>query len=136
MNLLKSAITSAAMLAGGVAVSAPDTADAQIRFSFGTGSSYGQGGYGNSFGRGYGGGYGNSFGRGYGGYGNNYGFQSSRYRSDFGGYGYGSSHGHGRHYSQGHYDYHPTTIVPHGNHYDVIPGHYDYHHTGHGHYGH
>lgn len=33
-----------------------------------------------------------------------------------------------------HYDYHPPTVVPHGNHYHVIPGHYDYHQTGHYHW--
>ncbi len=33
-----------------------------------------------------------------------------------------------------HYDYHPTTIVPHGNHFHVQPGHYDFHQTGHYHW--
>lgn len=64
-----------------------------------------------------------------------------------GGYGYGSGYGgYGRSYYGGsyyrppvwhdtsHYDYHPTTVVPHGNHYHVIPGHYDYHRTGHWHH--
>ena len=32
-----------------------------------------------------------------------------------------------------HWDYHPTTVVPHGNHYHVMPGHYDFHQTGHMH---
>ena len=27
----------------------------------------------------------------------------------------------------GHYDYHPTEVYRHGNHYDVVPGHFDYH---------
>ncbi|KAF6250355.1 hypothetical protein COO60DRAFT_1576298 [Scenedesmus sp. NREL 46B-D3] len=27
----------------------------------------------------------------------------------------------------GHYDYHPGSYVPHGNHYHYMPGHYDYH---------
>lgn len=133
MNLLKSAITSAAVLAGSVAVSAPETADAQIRFSIGS-SNYGYGGYGNSYGRGYGG-YGNGFNnRSF----NNFGYRSgTRFRNNFGGYGsnYGYG-GHGLRHNQGHYDYHPTTIVPHGNHFDVVPGHYDYHNTGHGHHGH
>ena len=30
-----------------------------------------------------------------------------------------------------HLDYHGPSLVPHGNHYDVIPGHYDVHRTGH-----
>lgn len=72
MNLLKSALASAAMLVGGVAVSTPETADAQIRFSIGS-SNYG---YGNSY-------YGN---RGYRGYGNNFGYQRNY---GYGGYGCG-----------------------------------------------
>ena len=40
-------------------------------------------------------------------------------------------HSNGRfHYgghSRGHYDYHPPSLVPHGNHFDYVPGHYDYH---------
>ncbi|MEZ6056900.1 MAG: hypothetical protein R3C01_09350 [Planctomycetaceae bacterium] len=30
-------------------------------------------------------------------------------------------------YNTGHYDYYPTQVVPHGNHYDVIPAHSHYH---------
>lgn len=30
-------------------------------------------------------------------------------------------------YPQPHWDYHPTTVRRHGNHYHVIPGHYDLH---------
>jgi len=33
-----------------------------------------------------------------------------------------------------HYDYHPTQVIPHRNHYHVIPGHYDLHRTGHWHH--
>jgi len=33
-----------------------------------------------------------------------------------------------------HYDYHPTQVIPHRNHYHVVPGHYDYHRSGHWHY--
>jgi hypothetical protein len=33
-----------------------------------------------------------------------------------------------------HYDYHPTTVYRHGNHYHVQPGHYDLHRSGHWHY--
>lgn len=32
-----------------------------------------------------------------------------------------------------HYDYHPTTIVPHGNHFHIQPGHYHLHRSGHWH---
>lgn len=49
-------------------------------------------------------------------------------RSYYGGHGnLGGSHWH----DTSHWDYHPTQIVPHGNHYHVQPGHYDYHQTGH-----
>lgn len=34
-----------------------------------------------------------------------------------------------------HWDYHPTTVVPHGDHLHVVPGHYDWHQTGHMHGG-
>lgn len=47
----------------------------------------------------------------------NFGYSNSRYRSN-----------------RGHYDWHPTSLVPHGNHYDIQPGHWDYHRGGH--YGH
>jgi hypothetical protein len=42
-------------------------------------------------------------------------------------------HQHSGHYPQqsGHFDYHPTTVVPHGNHFHVQPGHYDYHQGSH-----
>ena len=122
MNLLKPALASAAMLVGGVAVSTPETADAQIRFSIGnSGYGYGNSYYGNGGYRSY-----NNFG-----YGRNYGY------GGYGGYGFNNGYYGGRH-SHGHYDYHPTTVVPHGNHYDVIPGHYDWHDTsyGRGHHGH
>ncbi|QDT06866.1 hypothetical protein K227x_52870 [Rubripirellula lacrimiformis] len=83
--------------------------------------------------------------------GGNYG--SHGYRSYRPSYGYGyqsyrpsynSYYGHAPSYrvpvyrrSVGHYDYHPTEIRRHGNHYDVTPGHYDYHRGGHyGHHGH
>jgi len=122
MNLLKPAIASAAMLFGGVAASTPDNADAGVRVSIGN---YG---YGNAY-------------RGYRGYGNDYGYRSNYGYRNYGysgfGWGGGFDRGHyGHGHSQGHYDYHPTTVVPHGNHYDVIPGHYDYHYTGHGRHGH
>lgn len=32
-----------------------------------------------------------------------------------------------------HWDYHPTTLQQHGNHFHVQPGHYDWHQTGHPH---
>lgn len=46
---------------------------------------------------------------------------------------YNSNFGHGGYHDTSHYDYHPTEIRRHGNHYDVTPGHYDYHRTGHFH---
>jgi len=61
-----------------------------------------------------------------GGYGNSWGYVSPGY----GGY-YGS---YGRYHNTSHWDYHPTTIVPHRGHYHVIPGHYDWHNTGHWHH--
>lgn len=33
-----------------------------------------------------------------------------------------------------HYRYYPTRIVPHGNHYDIIPGHSHLHRSGHYHH--
>ncbi|WP_145061965.1 hypothetical protein [Adhaeretor mobilis] len=30
-----------------------------------------------------------------------------------------------------HYDWHPTEVRRHGNHYDVQPGHWDFHREGH-----
>lgn len=128
MNLIKTAFASATIAAAGLLASAPDTADAQVRFSIGIGNGgYGYGNYG-----GYGGyrGYGfNNYG-GYGGWGGGYG--------GYGGYGFNNYGGYGGGYGPvwhdtSHYDYYPTTVVPHGNHYDVLPGHYHYHNTGHWH---
>ena len=50
MTLFKSAVTASALLAGGLVAGAPQDADAQVRFSFGTGGGYyghnhGWGGY-------------------------------------------------------------------------------------------
>ncbi|WP_182866439.1 hypothetical protein [Stieleria mannarensis] len=42
----------------------------------------------------------------------------------------------GYHPSRPHYDYHPPSLVPHGNHFDYVPGHYDFHYRGHGRHGH
>ena len=131
MTLFKTAFASAALLAGGLVAATPDTADAQIRVQIGSG---GYGGYGNSgFGYGSGyrnnyGGYGSSYGRsGYGNYNSGYGYSGVR-SSGYRGYSNNSYGG----YGGGHYDYHPTTVVPHGNHYDVVPGHYHYHQGSHG----
>ncbi|TWU60855.1 hypothetical protein Poly51_11370 [Rubripirellula tenax] len=94
--------------------------------------SIGNGGFGNggyrSYRPSYGGGYYNSYRPSYGtNYGVRYGhvpsYQVPRYSVPL----YRSNYG-------GHYDYHPTEVVPHGNHYDVYPGHYDYHRGSH--YGH
>lgn len=134
MTFLKSAMTSAALLAGGAFGLAPDNADAQVRFQIGIGSGgFGNSGFGNS-GLGFGnGGYYRSpdfgyrnFGRSY----SNYGGFGSRYDSSFysgrsrgfGGYDYG------RRRSQ--FDYYPTAVVPFGNQYNVIPGNYHYHQGG------
>ena len=48
-------------------------------------------------------------------------------------YNYQRSYG-GYHPARPHYDYHPPSLVPHGNHLDYVPGHYDFHHRGHGGY--
>ena len=60
------------------------------------------------------------------------------YRPIYYGGGYRVRYGHGiphrTYHSHGHYHYHPTEVIPHGNHFDVIPGHYDYYpgrHHGH-----
>jgi hypothetical protein len=65
------------------------------------------------------------------------------YHRGYRSYGYAPSYHHGgwgAYYhsgfrSRGHYDYYPPRVIPHGDHYDVIPGHYRYHRGGHG-YGH
>ena len=73
---------------------------------------------------------------GYGGYGRQYSTRSHlgyspSYRSRSYGWGGNSYRGHARWHDTSHYDYHPTTVTPHGNHYHVTPGHYDYHRSGH-----
>lgn len=104
MTLLKSAVTSAALLAGGLVAATPQDADAQVRFSFGSG----YGGYG-----GYGGYYGDSH------YGHGHGY----------GYDYGRR---GRvWHDTSHYDYHPGGFQRHYDHYHYVPGHYDFHRDGH-----
>jgi hypothetical protein len=50
-------------------------------------------------------------------------------------FGYGSHYGHhGSYHDTTHWDWHPTTIRRHGNHFDVMPGHYDLHRDGHWHH--
>lgn len=147
MKLLKAAFASAALLAGGLFAMTPDNADGQISVTIG------RGGYG--YNNGYNGGYRNN---GYGGpaYGSNYGAYNGRYSNGYSNNGYNGRYGtgyrgmsspnwngngswsngnwnYGGWNNQGHYDYHPTTVVPHGNHLDVVPGHYDYHQNGYGH---
>jgi hypothetical protein len=101
----------------GFGLASPQSADAGIRVSFGSG--YGcNSGYGYGYNRGYSS-YGLGYNRGYSSYG-------------LGGGYYGGSLYRGSYYNRGHYDYHPTTVVPHGNHLHVIPGHYDYHYGSHG----
>jgi len=110
MPFIKSAIASAALLFGGAVASTPDTADAQIRFSIGSGYGYGHNhGYNNY---------------GYGNYGLHHGHNHGSW--GYGGYG-------GGWHDTSHYDYHPTTIYRHRNHYHVQPGHWDYHRQGHWH---
>ena len=71
--------------------------------------------------------YGNS--RGHNHYGHNHGWRGN-YGQGWGNYGH-------RYHDTSHYDWHPTEIRRHGNHYHVQPGHYDYHRQGHWHhYGH
>lgn len=133
MKLLKAAFTSAAMLAGGLFAMTPDNADAQIRFQIGGSSN----GYRYDSGHRHDGhdhGYNRS------GYRSNnyYDRSGSRYDGYSGRYGsgyrgYNNSGYNNRWHDTSHYDYHPTTVVPHGNHYDVIPGHYRYHQSGHWH---
>ncbi len=73
------------------------------------------------WGRSYG--YGNSY-RGYGNYNRGYHNHGSYYVRPNRSYWHDTSH----------WDYHPGTFVPHGNHYHYIPGHYDYHRQGHWHH--
>jgi hypothetical protein len=75
---------------------------------------------------------GHGCGYGYGGYGGGWSGYSTGY--SFGGPSYyggfvGQPHYHW--HDTSHWDYHPTTIVPHGNHFHVVPGHYHWHSTGH-----
>jgi hypothetical protein len=86
---------------------------AQPSYGYGHGHTHQFGGYTQRW-SGYGGGYGA-------GYGGGYGIGYEGYRAPV-------------YHDTSHYDYHPTRVVPHGNHYDVIPGHYHYHRTGHWHH--
>ena len=85
----------------------------------GFGLGFGPGGFGLPIGGhcgtnigGFGGGYGGGFGGGFGGY---------------------PAH---TWHDTSHWDYRPTTVVPHGNHFDVVPGGYYWHRTGHLHHNH
>lgn len=77
---------------------------------------------------GYGGGYSRGFNSGYyGGSGISIGYSSYAPRSSFS-IGYNSFPSYRTSYrSRGHYDYHPTSLVRHRNHYHIQPGHWDYH---------
>ncbi|HEX6987798.1 MAG TPA: hypothetical protein VF170_20625 [Planctomycetaceae bacterium] len=138
MTFLKTAFTSAAFLAGGLLASAPQDADAQVRFYIGGGDGYVRSGH--SHGGDYDSGrrgYRYDSGR-YGHYdhhdGHHDGYRGSRYDGYRGARRFSSPHaGYRTWHDTSHYDYHPTTVVPHGNHYDVIPGHYHYHRSGHWH---
>lgn len=106
-------IACAGLLIAGLSLAAPQNASAGIGISFGSRGN----GHWNS----------NHYGH------DNYGYRSRGYDrgyNGYGGYGFGNSWS-GRS-NRGHYDYHPTTIVPHGNHFHVQPGHYDFHRGGHG----
>lgn len=88
-------------------------ADAQIRIGIGIGSSC----------RSYGGGFSRSY------------YRPSSYGSYYSRPSFGRSYYSRPYYHDtSHYDYHPTTIQRHGNHYHVIPGHYHLHRTGHWHH--
>ncbi len=79
-------------------------------------------------------GYGGGGGYGYGGIGISIGSHYPSYRVPAH---YGSRYSayrHGRYHDTSHYDYHPTEVRRHGNHWHVQPGHYDYHRTGHWHH--
>ena len=69
----------------------------------------------------------NHYGHNHGGYRYGSGFRSQNF-------GYYGSPWRGNYHNTGHYDYHPTTVVPHRNHYHVVPGHYHWHNTGHWHH--
>ncbi|MEX0715633.1 MAG: hypothetical protein WD066_03565 [Planctomycetaceae bacterium] len=84
---------------------------AQAQWGHG-GSHYGANSYGTTSGYGFANPY--SYG-GHGGYGN-WGFSSPRWHDTT------------------HFDYHPSSFVPHGNHLHVQPGHYDSHRSGHWHH--
>ena len=80
----------------------------------------------------YGGGY-------YGGSGLSIGYSNYSPRTSFS-IGYNSFPGYGyptrtvsNFQSRGHYDYHPTSLYRHGNHFHVQPAHYDYHRGRHHH---
>lgn len=47
---------------------------------------------------------------------------------------YGHGYGRGYYHDTSHYDWHPTEIRRHGDHFHIQPGHYDFHRTGHWHY--
>ncbi|MEZ6067937.1 MAG: hypothetical protein R3B90_19990 [Planctomycetaceae bacterium] len=91
----------------------------------------GRGGYGVGYGGGYGGGFswnrGSSWGirsswdRGYGGHVHH---NVNPYNASWGG-------GHIGYHDTSPFDYVPTTVIPHGNHFHVQPGGYYYHQTGH-----
>ena len=99
-----------------VSLAGAATASAQ---GFGGGYGYGCAPYG---GLGYSAGYAPGLSARYGGYGG-YGVGLSVGGPNFG-FSYNSAP---RIYPQPHWDYHPTTLRRHGNHYHVIPGHYDLH---------
>lgn len=100
----------ATVAALGLGLTAMNTADAGgLSFYVGGGTPY----YGNSYGSGYGLGYSSGYLPSYGGY-------TNVYRPSYNVW-----------HDTSHYDYVPTRVIPHGNHYHVQPGGYYYHQSGH-----
>lgn len=83
---------------------------------------------------GYGGGGHDSYHGGYGGSGSYHGgsYHGGGHVPSYGG-GYYPQSVAPTYHNTSHYDYHPTQIVPRGNHTHYVPGHYDLHQTGHWH---
>ena len=96
---------------------------AQAQCGYG-GGYYGGGYYGSGLGTGY-----------YGGSGLSLSYSRYSYPGNSFSFGYNSGPSYGYssygYRSRGHYDYYPSTVVPHGNHAHVIPGHYHYHRGSH-----
>ncbi len=129
-RFIQLALLPAALVAAILLTTAPSANAGGFSLQIGGSPFYG-GGFGFPSRSNYGGGY-QSY-RGYNSYRPSYGFGGYGH-AGHGHTGYGSHYGHRPSYGHPpypHLDYHPPAIVPHGNHYDVLPGHYDYHHGRH-----